>query len=842
MCGHHLTITRLSRLGIALFITLSITPFVLDAKTVGIASVEFRGKNLVTNVNYSIFATQVGESIYSYIYLQDGMKQEDRARILLYISDLQNGFDSIYKTNLECFMDPPDKDKNSKINILIQDFIEPGSEKPGYIGVIAFASRELQSESVQQMKPTEVIYINSRAIIEEYIRGSRDVFATLAHELQYLQQFSRPDDDIEDKWVNEGLSEYAKYKNGFWPSEIDRLQPFKHNPEDNSLTNFPEGIPATPKDKVKLNAAYGAAFLFMLYLFEQECPDKSNKCIKDIVTQGLMTQKRMNNYLDQTKFQKFYKLFKGWAIANYVDQHIEAASNRNDLKMYEYIDYYFRGNVHKLAPLCKLSSHTRMGVSVNPASTYYLEMPAHSEFVSNSPLTVTVQGIVPGEIEAWVVKRSLNGKIDVVEVPTTVDNFSFQDVRYITLIVVNFSTSKTGNVGYEVHVDTGACTAIPGKWNVTEKGTLTCSITAEGQTETFTDPINGEGTISITQQNCTFSYDPLNSGYPSGIRAARREGSISGNSLTVRGLAILPAPGATLSENQFEGTGELSGSTINLSGIGKFTAMAVGEGGIPVKISCTSNTTAQFTRALCSPDVVATSVSAASYSDSSLSPESIASVFGKGLAFVSQPAARTPLPTTLGGSSVLITDRSGTSRAAPLFYVSPGQINFQVPQGTATGMATLTITNGNATVASGSVQIAPVTVGLFTANQDGAGVPAGFAVRVKSGGLQSSESLYKLDTTTGKYLPAQIDLGAESEQVFLVLFGTGFRFRLSDGTVTCLIGGIEAEVLYAGPQNQYVGLDQCNIRIPRSLAGRGEVDVELKVDGKAANAVRIAIK
>jgi len=39
-----------------------------------------------------------------------------------------------------------------------------------------------------------------------------------------------------------------------------------------------------------------------------------------------------------------------------------------------------------------------------------------------------------------------------------------------------------------------------------------------------------------------------------------------------------------------------------------------------------------------------------------------------------------------------------------------------------------------------------------------------------------------------------------------------------------------------------VGLDQVNVLIPRSLIGRGEVDVVLTVDGKPANTVRVAIK
>jgi uncharacterized protein (TIGR03437 family) len=39
-----------------------------------------------------------------------------------------------------------------------------------------------------------------------------------------------------------------------------------------------------------------------------------------------------------------------------------------------------------------------------------------------------------------------------------------------------------------------------------------------------------------------------------------------------------------------------------------------------------------------------------------------------------------------------------------------------------------------------------------------------------------------------------------------------------------------------------VGLDQANVRIPRSLAGRGEVNVVFTFDGKTANTVTINIR
>ena len=73
-------------------------------------------------------------------------------------------------------------------------------------------------------------------------------------------------------------------------------------------------------------------------------------------------------------------------------------------------------------------------------------------------------------------------------------------------------------------------------------------------------------------------------------------------------------------------------------------------------------------------------------------------------------------------------------------------------------------------------------------------------------------------------------------------FGTGLRNRSALVNVTARIDGIDAATEFAGAQGQYVGLDQINVRVPKSLAGRGEVTVELIVEGKAANPVRISIK
>ena len=93
-----------------------------------------------------------------------------------------------------------------------------------------------------------------------------------------------------------------------------------------------------------------------------------------------------------------------------------------------------------------------------------------------------------------------------------------------------------------------------------------------------------------------------------------------------------------------------------------------------------------------------------------------------------------------------------------------------------------------------------------------------------------------------RFVALPIDLGPATDTVYLILYGTGIRFRSALSAVTTSIGGTNAGVLYAGGDTGFVGLDQVNVLLPRSLAGRGEVDVVITADGKAANTVRIAIK
>lgn len=241
-----------------------------------------------------------------------------------------------------------------------------------------------------------------------------------------------------------------------------------------------------------------------------------------------------------------------------------------------------------------------------------------------------------------------------------------------------------------------------------------------------------------------------------------------------------------------------------------------------------------------------TITSAASFRSGSSSAEAITSVFGAGLTAMTAAADTLPLPTTLAGTTVTVKDNAGTERAAPLFFVSPTQINFLLPTGSIPGPATVTVTGSSGATSTSATHITTVSPAIFTANADGAGVPAAIAVRVKADNSQIIETVAQMDSATNRFVPRPIDLGpdlgANSDRVFLIVFGTGLRGQSGLARAVARIGCDEAVVSFAGAQGTLAGLDQANLLIPRSQIGHGEVDVAITFDGATTNTVKINVR
>lgn len=233
-------------------------------------------------------------------------------------------------------------------------------------------------------------------------------------------------------------------------------------------------------------------------------------------------------------------------------------------------------------------------------------------------------------------------------------------------------------------------------------------------------------------------------------------------------------------------------------------------------------------------------VNAASFAtDGATAPDTLATAFGS---FVTQnnqaySATSLPLPTTLGGVRVGI---SGGASAS-LFFVNPNQINFVVPSGLPDGPATITVINSDGTMRTGTITIVRAAPGIFTAQANGQGAPAGFAT---SDGV----NLTTLANPDGS--PREVSAGTRERPNLLVLFGTGWRntpaANPSDGNgvaeaITVTVQGVPASIPFAGGVAGLPGVDQINVVVPPELAGLGVVRVKVTAAGRSGNTITVRL-
>ena len=159
-------------------------------------------------------------------------------------------------------------------------------------------------------------------------------------------------------------------------------------------------------------------------------------------------------------------------------------------------------------------------------------------------------------------------------------------------------------------------------------------------------------------------------------------------------------------------------------------------------------------------------------------------------------------------------------------------MNVVLPDDAALGHGSLIVRRTGWTDVGAPVSIVPVAPGVFTLNE--AGLVAASVVRSQAGREPSWEAVLEFDPD-GSIVAKPIVFGGNDEQLSLVLYATGIRGRNPGRVVIVQIGDFGLAAEYAGPQQQYEGLDQLNIKLPTALAGKGSVTVSAEVDGLRSN-------
>jgi uncharacterized protein (TIGR03437 family) len=162
-----------------------------------------------------------------------------------------------------------------------------------------------------------------------------------------------------------------------------------------------------------------------------------------------------------------------------------------------------------------------------------------------------------------------------------------------------------------------------------------------------------------------------------------------------------------------------------------------------------------------------------------VAPGSIAAIYGTNLAPGTAAAGSpTSLPVSLGGITLHVRDALGADRLAQLFFVSPTQVSFLVPDATAEGLAVLSIDDGHVSFVEGlrATVIQMLAPAFFTADGTGAGTAAATAVRVLPNNTEVVVPVFSCSNGRCNTIPIDLSQGP----VYLSLYGTGFSAHIGE--------------------------------------------------------------
>ena len=236
-------------------------------------------------------------------------------------------------------------------------------------------------------------------------------------------------------------------------------------------------------------------------------------------------------------------------------------------------------------------------------------------------------------------------------------------------------------------------------------------------------------------------------------------------------------------------------------------------------------------------------VNGASFSTQAVvSAGAITSLFGTNLA-ASPVIARTailetgsteisiPLPTVLAGTQVLV-----NNIAAPLFYVSPNQINFQMPFEVYGSTAQVVVISNSAQSLPATAQVTPVAPGIFTVPSigmaQGAVLNQDFSMNSPANPTLAGSAVMIYTTGLGATIPL-----SNTGQA-----GGTSPLSITVQTPVVLVDGAPAMVLFSGLAPGFVGLYQVNAQIPAGMPANPAVSVQIQMGGQSSNIVDIAVK
>ena len=476
-----------------------------------------------------------------------------------------------------------------------------------------------------------------------------------------------------------------------------------------------------------------------------------------------------------------------------------------------------------------------------PAGIYggTITITSYTGDVTNSPqtaqVTLTVSAVTPA---IGVTASSLSFTTDVGGNPPaqgfTVSNAGTGGLSWTASV----STATGGNwlsmapasgaSGTSVQVTVSSAALAVGAYS----GTITITSSSPGiSNSTVTIPVSllvrsTVPTIAVTPASLTFSAPPGGAAPPAQTVSLVNAGASvlnwtatvitasSGNWLLVTPLAgAAPSTLTVTIDNSRLGLGRFTGSIL---------LQAIGAADVTIPVEFTTGTPKIDSNGI---------VNAAHLAGVGVSPGGLISIFGSNLSSAARPAPPIPyLPDELGGTSVKV----GTFKAR-LLYVSPTQINAQVPVELTDQTTPVKVSVGGLETDAVTMKVLPYDPGLFTFD----GVPAGPAAALKAD--------YSAVSTAS---PAQ-------RGTVIMLFGTGFgpvspsvgsgqpgkdSLNLTVQTPAVLFGDRPGKVLYSGLAPGLIGVYQVNVEVPADAPTGDSISIVVGIGGRGTNYAKISIR
>ena len=218
-------------------------------------------------------------------------------------------------------------------------------------------------------------------------------------------------------------------------------------------------------------------------------------------------------------------------------------------------------------------------------------------------------------------------------------------------------------------------------------------------------------------------------------------------------------------------------------------------------------------------------VNAADYSRD-FAPGAIISIFGTNLASTTGGPSVVPLPTTLGGSTVELVNGS-TVTALPVFYISPAQINAELPYGITPGPAQIRVRTAGGVSVVDNINVVARAPKLFSLNFSGTGSAVvsdqRFNIVTQGSPVKPGDNIILWMNSLGETTPP-VTAGSAAPG------GVGGTSAATISGVSVMIAGKPAQVMFAGAAPGFSGLYQVNVRAPFMVV-TGPLDVQVSVGG-----------